>query len=152
MAIAKRFSTLVAHLAGEHFAVFLGKLALGHVEKYPEHAAPDHALTIAPAARGYPPDLLTMHGAEVDFERAHNLARGRECRAHPVEVLWMDAGRKRLERDDPIARRYAPHAMGAFVHGDVVGIDVPRPQGDTGRVGCDAKVVSVPYRGGSAFS
>jgi hypothetical protein len=81
---SEKILDLVTHLAG--------KLALGHVEKYPEHAAPDHALIIAPAARGYPPDLMTMHGAKVDFERAHNLARGR------------------------------------------------------GRVGCDAKVVSVPYR------
>jgi hypothetical protein len=137
----------MAHLAGEQIAVFLGKLALGYVEKDPEHAAADHALIIALAARSNPPDLLSVDDAEVDFKGTQNIARGRERRANPVEVLRMDAGRQLFERDDPIVRRHPPQAMGALVHGDVVCIDVPRPQGDPGRVGSDAKTAGVPYGG-----
>ena len=64
----------------------------------------------------------------------------------------MDAGRKRFEREDPVAWRHPPHATGALVHGDLVGIDIPRPQGDTGGVGGDAQVFGVPCRKCLGFS
>ena len=57
----------------------------------------------------------------------------------------MDVGGQVLEGDE-LADRDAPQAIAALVHGDLVGIDVPRPQRDAGRVDGEAQVVRVPYR------
>ena len=46
---------------------------------------------------------------------------------------------------------HSPQAIGAFVEGDLVGIDIPRPQRDAGRIGGDPQSMGVPHRGACSF-
>ena len=141
----------MAHFGRKHFAGFLGQLALTYVEEDSEHDPADDALVFAPTARGYPPDLIAVHDAEVDLVCAQNVARCRERGPYPVEIFWVDAGGQVFEGDQPVALGHPPQAMRALVQGNLIGIDVPRPQGDPGRVRGDAQAVRVPHRRGCAL-
>jgi hypothetical protein len=72
-------------------------------------------------------------------------------RPHPVEVLRVDVGGKVFESYRPIGARHAPEAMCALVQCDLVGIDVPGPQGDAGRVGGNLQAIGIPHRRRGAF-
>jgi len=54
--------------------------------------------------------------------------------------------RQVLEGDRPIPW-HTPQGMGALVEGDLVGVDVPRPQGHPGRVSGDTQALGVPHQG-----
>jgi len=61
----------------------------------------------------------------------------------------MDAGGKVLKRCS--FNVHSPQAMGALVEGDLVGIDIPRPQRDASRIGGDPQSMGVPHRGACSF-
>jgi hypothetical protein len=125
----------IAVSADEHLAGFLGQLAPGHVEEDPEHYPADDALVVAPAASGHPPDLAAVQNAEVDFVSTQDFPRRRESCPHPVEVLRMDACGQTLKGDRSTS--HPPQRVRALVQGDLVGVDIPRPQRDARRIGGD---------------
>jgi hypothetical protein len=59
--------------------------------RLPKHDPSDHAYIVALTPSGDPPDRVADHDVEVDCVSAHNCARRREIRPHPVEVAGMYA-------------------------------------------------------------
>ena len=75
--------------------------------------------------------------ARRSFSKASHLA------LYPITIRWMNMSRKILERHI-FTERHAPHCEGALVHVESIGVDVPRPQGDAGRVGRRTQPLGVP--------
>ncbi len=112
---------------------FLGLLSSRHVQKHAEHDPPLDIGVVALAAGRNPPDVVTDDDPEIDLVGADDRARRGEGGANPVAVGRMDLGRQALE-DDERPERQVPQVIAALVHGELVGVDVPRPQGHPGRL------------------
>ncbi len=105
---------------------FLGLLALSDVEKDAVEDASDDALVVALATRGNPANLFIHADAEVDLVSAGNTASRGESRPHPIPICRVDVRGEILETDVG-GDGDAPQIVGAFVHGQAVSVDVPRP-------------------------
>jgi hypothetical protein len=124
---------------------FLGLLATGHVDEDAEHDPVDHADIVSLTSSGDPPDFVPHHDPKVDLIRAQNPAGRRESCPHPIAIRRMDTRGQVLKGHTFFASRHAPHVIRALVHGEPVGVDVPRPQGYPGRVNGAAQVFCLPH-------
>lgn len=120
----------MAHIAGEQLVSFLGLPTSRDVNEDSEHDAADHANIVALSPSRNPPNFVTDHYAKVDLIRTHDRASRRERCPHSVTVGGVDMSRKVFERNK-LADRPAPQAIPAFIHRELVAIDVPRPQSYT---------------------
>ena len=90
-----------------------------------------------------------MQNAKVYFISAKDLPSRRESGPHSIQVLRMDAGGKILKRCS--LNVHSPQAMGALIEGDLVGIDIPRPQRDARCIGGDPQPVGISHCGACSF-
>ena len=136
------------------FTGFLGQLALTTSRKIPNSPTHD-TLVLAPTARGYP-RTSSLCRIRDRSRIAQNVAGCRERGPYSVEILG-GCGRTVFEGDQPVALG-DPTGHARARQGNLIGIDVPRPQGDPGRVrgvrrwcafharSCFAVTMRGPYR------
>jgi hypothetical protein len=144
-AMARRFFHAMAHLAGEEFVSLLGLLATGDVEEDARHDPSGDALVVALTSGRDPSHETPIQDAEVDLVGTVDRAGRREGRPDPVPVGRVDLGGKVLELDG-CALWQAPEIERALVHGERIGVDVPRPQGHTGGIEGEAQLLGRPNR------
>ena len=135
----------MTHLVRQHFTGFLGQFPFSHVEEDTEHDPADDALIFSPATSGDPMHLTAMQNAEVDLVGAKFFTGCSESGPNPIQVFGMDTGGQVLERDR-LAAGNVPQAARPFIHGNSVGIDIPRPECDSGGICGNSKSVRIPHR------
>ena len=138
----------MAHLARQQFACLFGLLALSDIEENAKHNSVGYVSVVALAPRGDPADIAARQYPEVNFVGADDCTRSGKRGPHPFQIGRMNVPGQDLECDLLFVLRDFPQVIGAFIHGDGVGIDVPGPQCHAGGMGCSPQVLFVPHRHG----
>ena len=118
----------VAHLARQQFVGFLSLLALGDIKEDAEHDPIGYVRIVALAPSGNPPDVVSGQNTKINFVRAYDCARGRECRPHSFKISRMNILGQDLESDACV--RSFETSQSSYARSskrDGVGIDIPRP-------------------------
>jgi hypothetical protein len=103
------------------------------------------------APRRNPSNFVLNEKSKVDLVGSLDSAGRRKGGLHAIAISRMDMGGKILERDT-FAYRHAPETVGMLIHGELVGVDIPRPKGDAGRFDSETQMFKVRLWGTSALA